>query len=129
MSTIAVDNARPSAGGTSYSLTSGVAKAWVNFNGTGTVSIRESYNVGSITDNGTGDYTVGFSDTIANSDYCAVGAGKGEANLTITANNNTTMFLPAIYQTTSLRVFLARDGASGPKDSENANCSIFGDLA
>jgi len=34
------------------------AKAWVNFNGTGTVAIRASGNVSSITDNGTGDYTV-----------------------------------------------------------------------
>jgi hypothetical protein len=35
-------------------------KAWVNFTGTGTVAIRESYNVSSITDNGTGTYTVNF---------------------------------------------------------------------
>jgi hypothetical protein len=39
---------------------SGAAKAWVNFNGTGTVAIRASFNVTSITDNGTGDYTVNF---------------------------------------------------------------------
>jgi hypothetical protein len=37
------------------------AKAWVNFNGTGTVAIRDSENVTSITDNGTGDYTTNFS--------------------------------------------------------------------
>ena len=38
-------------------LSKGTAAAWVNFNGTGTVTIRDSYNVSSITDNGTGYYT------------------------------------------------------------------------
>ena len=38
----------------------GIAKAWVNFNGTGTVAIRDSFNVSSITDNGTVNYTINF---------------------------------------------------------------------
>jgi len=45
------------------------AKAWVNFNGTGTVAIRASYNVSSITDNGTGDYTVNFTNAFADANY------------------------------------------------------------
>jgi hypothetical protein len=52
----------------------GIAKAWVNFNGTGTVAIRTSFNVSSITDNGTGDYTVNFTTAMPNADYCLVGA-------------------------------------------------------
>ena len=44
-------------------------KAWVNFNGTGTVSIRDSLNVSSITDNGTGDYTINFSSPLSSSNY------------------------------------------------------------
>lgn len=48
---------------------SGLAKAWVNFNGTGTVAIRASYNVSSITDNGTGDYTVNFTTALADANY------------------------------------------------------------
>ena len=48
-----------------------VAKAWVNFNGTGAVAIRASYNVSSITDNGTGDYTVNFTTALADADYAA----------------------------------------------------------
>jgi hypothetical protein len=50
---------------------SGLAKAWVNFNGTGVVAIRASYNVSSITDNGTGDYTVNFTTALADADYAA----------------------------------------------------------
>jgi hypothetical protein len=46
-----------------------LAKAWVNFNGTGTVSIRDSYNVTSITDLGTGEYTVNYN-SFSNSNYC-----------------------------------------------------------
>jgi hypothetical protein len=53
----------------------GSAKAWVNFNGTGTVAIRSSYNVSSITDNGTGDYTVNFTTALPNANYSAVAAG------------------------------------------------------
>lgn len=51
----------------------GVAAAWVNFNGTGTVAIRASYNVSSITDNGTGDYTVNFTTALADADYVVTG--------------------------------------------------------
>ncbi len=53
----------------------GAAKAWVNFNGTGTISVRDSYNVSSVTDNGTGDYTVNFSNSFANSSYAFAGGG------------------------------------------------------
>ena len=49
-----------------------VAKAWVNFNGSGTVAIRDSYNVSSITDNSTGNYTVNFSTAMANANYSTV---------------------------------------------------------
>jgi len=46
------------------------ARAWVNFNGTGTVAIRNSGNVSSITDNGTGDYTINFSTSMPDVNYC-----------------------------------------------------------
>jgi len=48
-----------------------MAKAWVNFNGTSTVAIRSSYNVSSITDSGTGDYTANFAVAMANTNYAA----------------------------------------------------------
>lgn len=53
----------------------GSAKAWVNFNGTGTVAIRGSFNVSSITDNGTGDYTVNFTTAMPNANYCTNATG------------------------------------------------------
>ena len=48
-------------------------KAWVNFNGTGTMAIRASYNVSSITDNGTGDYTVNFTTAMPDANYAVIG--------------------------------------------------------
>jgi hypothetical protein len=46
-----------------------LCRAWVNFNGTGTVAIRASFNVSSITDNGTGDYTVNFTNAMPDANY------------------------------------------------------------
>jgi hypothetical protein len=75
MSTIRVDNFGPSAGGTTYSAR-GIAKAWVNFDGTGTIASRDSENVSSLTDNGTGDYTVNFTNAFGAADYAAVSGGR-----------------------------------------------------
>ncbi|NDB61350.1 collagen-like protein [bacterium] len=47
-----------------------MAKAWVNFNGTGVINIRDSFNISSITDNGVGNYTINFSTPFANTNYC-----------------------------------------------------------
>lgn len=52
------------------------AKAWVNFNGTGTIAIRQSGNVSSLTDNNTGDYTVNFTTAMADSSFAVAGAAQ-----------------------------------------------------
>ena len=54
-----------------------MCRAWVNFNGTGTVAIRASGNVSSITDNGTGDYTVNFTTAMSDANYAAMGMSAG----------------------------------------------------
>ena len=56
-----------------------LCKAWVNFDGTGTVAIRASYNVSSITDEGTGDYTVNFTTALPDANY-AVTFGSVKSN-------------------------------------------------
>ena len=53
----------------------GIAKAWVNFNGTGTVAIRDSFNVSSITDNGTLSYRINFTTAMPNVNYSYVFGG------------------------------------------------------
>jgi hypothetical protein len=54
----------------------GSAKAWVNFDGTGTVAIRASFNVSSITDNGTGAYTVNFTNPMADANYAIAATAR-----------------------------------------------------
>jgi hypothetical protein len=66
------------------------AKAWVNFNGTGTPAIREDFNVTSITDNGTGDYTVNFTTALTDANYAVPtssqsGTFNGTGTLTTTS--------------------------------------------
>ena len=53
------------------------AKAWVNFNGTSTVAIRQSGNVSGITDNTTGDYTVNFTTAMTDASYTMAGSFEG----------------------------------------------------
>jgi hypothetical protein len=51
-----------------------IPTAWVNFDGTGTVAIRASENVSSITDEGTGMYTVNFANAMVDADFAAIGS-------------------------------------------------------
>ena len=84
MSTLKVTNIQDTAGGnssTSEEIYSGRAKAWVNFNGVGTVAIRADFNVNSITDNGgNGDYTVNFTTAMPDANYCVTGTCSGADN-------------------------------------------------
>ena len=79
-------------------------KAWVNFNGTGTVAIRGEYNVSSITDNGTGDYTVNFTTAMPNINFCSQGfswaSGKNATPIILGAKASTT----PPHTTSSVRV-------------------------
>jgi hypothetical protein len=67
----------------------GSARAWVNFDGTGTVAIRDSYNVSSITDNGTGNYIVNFDTPMPDANY-AVSASGDFTGVTATVGNSKT---------------------------------------
>lgn len=74
MSTLKINTLSNLAGSQSTAVENainGSAKAWVNFNGTGTVAIRAAYNVSSITDNNTGIYTVNFATAMPDSNHCA----------------------------------------------------------
>jgi len=64
-----------------------ICKAWVNFNGTGTPAIRSSYNVSSITKNGTGDYTVNFAAAMADTNYSVVASCSTDAVSTTLAHS------------------------------------------
>jgi hypothetical protein len=71
-------------------------RAWVNFNGTSTVSIRSSGNVSSITDNGTGDYTVNFTTAMPDVNYAISGSGQFD-----TSSNDNNYVIMNIARVTS----------------------------
>jgi len=68
---------------TTTNLQQGLAKAWVNFNGTGTAATRDSYNFSSITDNNTGQYTLAVTSAMGNANWsscCLTNSYNGTAN-------------------------------------------------
>jgi len=114
MSTLKVNTLQTAAGVEVYT-----AKAWVNFDGTGTVAIRASGNVSSITDNGTGDYTVNFTNAMPNVNYSAVA----------TSNQFASRLALASVATTEFRVTTGRqadfNGNATLVDANNVNVAVF----
>ena len=94
--------------------TVGVCRAWVNFNGTGTVAIRASFNVSSITDNATGNYSINFTTAMTDANYSGSFCGNGLAQI------------PVFYvtSTSSLQV-LYYNTAGTPVDNSVCVASVF----
>jgi hypothetical protein len=93
-------------------------RAWVNFDGTGTPAIRASGNVSSITDNGTGNYTVNFTTALADADYAMVASGSDGGS------GPTTYVQEGTRLTTSCPVLcLQRDG--NVRDDADFQCAFF----
>jgi hypothetical protein len=100
-------------------------KAWVNFNGTGTVAIRASFNVSSITDNGTGDYTVNFTTALVDANYSAL-ATVADSSDSSTSWATINQSLSPASTASAVRYNLTR-GTSGQTafDSSFVNVAIF----
>lgn len=100
-------------------------RAWVNFNGTGTVAIRASGNVTSITDNSTGDYTVNFTTAMPDANYSAV-LGVNQA---VAGNRNTGISIyntdNSALTTTSVRVQTGTPSNGAAVDMGAICVSIF----
>jgi hypothetical protein len=96
----------------------------VNFNGTGTVAIRGSFNVTSITDNGTGDYTVNFTTAMPDANYSVVAVGAP------TTTPTTAQRWPAAVgtlATSSVKIITPADGTTGATlgDFALVNVAVF----
>jgi hypothetical protein len=125
MSTIRVDNFGPSAGGTTYSAR-GIAKAWVNFNGTGTIAARDSENVSSLVDDGTGLYTANLTNAFSAADYAMSGAAKGIA---ATAAGSLSENINVARTASAMPVSVTRTDTGASYDDTQVNFSCHGDLA
>ena len=96
-----------------------IAKAWVNFNGTGTVAIRSSYNVSSITDSGTGSYVVNLSTAASDANYSVAGSVAGTAITHFKTNQSAT-------RTTSACPVYSLNSSHSVADGEFVEVQIFG---
>ena len=126
MSTIKVDTIKNTSNVEVYT-----AKAWVNFKGTGTVAIRASGNVTSITDNGTGDYTVTFTTAMTDANYAVIASCMMGDNLGVSESfgvkgnaSSGSMTAPALQSTTAVR-FLDQDADGSDRDNPNLYVAVF----
>jgi len=107
---------------TTTNVQDSLAKSWINLDGSGTVAILESLNVGSITDQGTGQYLTTFSNNFQTADYCysggmPMGTTKGTLRAQDNADSTTSAFTADIFS----------DGSNSDQDHY---CVVFhGSLA
>ena len=133
MSTLKVTNIQDTAGGnssTSEEIYSGRAKAWVNFNGTGTVAIRADFNVNTIGDNGTGDYTVNFSNALSDANYVIAGGGFGynesrSTGRTVTFSSASSSVYNNAINASFARVTIEQTNGGTKNDMSHVHVAIF----
>tara|TARA_R100001163_G_C5060678_1_gene197516 strand:- start:339 stop:758 length:420 start_codon:yes stop_codon:yes gene_type:complete len=139
MSTLKVNTIQNASGGnasTVDNIQQGIAKAWVNFNGTTVTSsndltgVRDSFNIAGITDNGTGDYTITMtSDAVANANYAVVGSASiSNAYLSVYIHAKSTGTFQQDPTSTVFRIVTSYSGSSGNvQDSSHVAVAVFGD--
>ena len=98
------------------SVINGSAKAWVNFNGTGTVAIRRGFNVSSLVDNSTGNFTVNFATAMTDADY------SPQVNNPFASNSSCAASCFA-YTAGSVKVYFTLNGAA--TDTTVASVAVF----
>lgn len=102
-----------------------MARAWVNFNGTGTVAIRASGNVSSITDVGVGDYTVNFTTAMSDANYSFVASAASQYTNTLTCyagqDSNDTRSTTQL----NFKTIYNNANTAAPDDSPNVNIAVF----
>ena len=101
-----------------------IAKAWVNFNGTSTVAIRESYNISSLTDRGTGLYSLNLSTALSSVECAGAGSATDQDAGTDTTQRN--RMVAIIPESASLVYVNSFDTSGSADDTEIATAIIFG---
>lgn len=106
----------------------GLCKAWISFRGTSTVSIRDSVNNASVTDNGTGDYGINFTNNMNNALYCVSYGGTHDGGAywsvgTIDYDATNNGIATSAYTTNYM------DHTNNVRDTSYCHETVFGDLA
>ena len=106
-----------------------LCKVWVNFNGVGTIAARDSFNMTSLTDNGTGDYTTTFANDFSNANYVFLGNSMYENSRSHVHGQSSN----TAYATDSMRGISAfvsgTNGEDTATDGNIVNRAYLGDLA
>lgn len=126
MSEIRVTTISDTAGTGPVTLTKqSAAKFFISLNGTGTPAARDSLNFSSVTDNSTGDYTLNFTNNMANTDYAATSAGGQHTGA---SNNNVCVFYKNVVAN-SIMIQAIQTATDALIDQTFICSSIQGDLA
>lgn len=131
MSTLTVTNIKAT-GETASRAVSGVAAAWINLNGSGTIEARDSFNVASLTDNGTGSYKVHVTNDFSSIDHApTVSGATANGRAPVLATDSRTFNTQDISITASSWTIGSADyGASAYNlDSNYLISNSHGDLA
>ena len=128
MSTLKVDtiqNTSAQYSSTPLQIEQGRAKAHIEMNGTGTIAIKKSFNISSIVDNGAGKYEANLSVTMSSATYCVVG-GSSQSN---DRNDNVMGFNP--QSATAIRMYSWNQTGSSTagEDATFVSAAVFGDLS
>jgi hypothetical protein len=111
-------------------------RAWVNFNGSGTVGVNQtilaSGNVASVLKNATGDYTITFSTALPDGNYSVCGMSIGFSSTNLTGSSMVTLYpsgsgtyLPILKSTTQVRILVGNPANGTPGDSGDISISVF----
>ena len=101
------------------------ATAWINFDGTGTIAITDSFNISSITDNALGNYDITFATAMADGDYCMVAASSPINNSASACPFLDTSTTPSTTVTT-VHCLYANQTVAGAYDPDYVYLAFFG---
>ena len=107
---------------TTTNLQQGLTKQWVRFDGTSTLAVEDSFNTSSVTDNGTGDYSPNFSNSMSGENYSPLYMSSGYHEL-IGNQGGTTGTTASAYK------ILSRNSSNSAADHGRVSSAVWGDLA
>jgi hypothetical protein len=93
-------------------------RAWISFNGSGTIAIRGSGNVSSIVDNGTGQYTINLATAMPDTNFCTVASGGNTPDGSDTIAN-------AVFINSSSIKMRAHNSGAVQQDPTTMSCAVF----
>ena len=126
MSTLKADTIQSTSGGAATLTKQSASKAFISFDGTGTVSIDVSFNVSTLTDHGSAEYSITYTNNINTSNHPITGTNVGSSE----TNFYSYICSTGVAQTTSVdRIHSVHNNGSANNDQDPVHLVTNGDLA